>query len=518
MLLTKSNFIAGLQCEKRLWLEKFDREKQKRTEAETFRMQEGVRVGELARSLYPNGVLIKQPAWEQQQAVEATQRHLSDGANVLFESAFTSGEYAVRIDILRKKNSINVTKTKNTHPSLFDKMPEEWEIVEVKSSLWGESKNPKDDQILDAAYQYFVATKAGLNVTAVFLMLLNPDYVYTGGDYDLNLLFKETDITDIVKEKADEIEKNAGRFLSVLALSEAPPIEIGLQCEKPYKCPFFDYCHAEELDIDDILNLPRLTTSLLEKIKIAGFNKISEISDDFKLSETQRRVVDVHKSNEPFLTHTFADELRKLQYPIHFLDFETIQTALPRFPNTKPQEVIPFQWSNHIMNEDGSIYHEEFLFTKFDDPRTEFCETLYQSIKNAKTIVVYSGYEERVLNTLHKWNPELVEPILSHFKKTQFDMYKLILEQIYFKEFKGSFSLKNVLPALVSDCSYNDLEIQDGDTAWVKYFEMINPDTPPNESQKIRQNLLEYCKLDTWAMVRLYQKLLEIHDNKIATH
>jgi hypothetical protein len=246
---------------------------------------------------------------------------------------------------------------------------------------------------------------------------------------------------------------------------------------------------------------------VLATLDAAGIEDIRDIPIEFTgLNATQQRVRDCVVNDHIYLDADIVKELNQLEYPIHFLDFETFNPALPLYVGTSPYKVIPFQWSNHILSEDGSIRHEEFLHDGFDDPREEFARTLLQTLGNEGSIVVYSSFEAARIKELIQVLPHLSDELRELLPRIV-DLLKLVRAYCYHPEFHGSFSIKSVLPALVPDLSYGDLEINDGGLASVAYAEIVNPDTKQERRDHLRKCLLDYCERDTEAEVRLYQTL-----------
>jgi len=282
---------------------------------------------------------------------------------------------------------------------------------------------------------------------------------------------------------------------------------VGRQCSNPYDCAFRGYCYAS-LPEHYILQLPRVSKEVLTTLTAAGIEDIRDIPIDFSgLNATQQRVRDCVVNNRIYLDTDIVGELNQLEYPIHFLDFETFNPALPLYIGTSPYKMLPFQWSNHILNEDGSIRHEEFLHDGFDDPRVEFARTLLQSLGDKGSIVVYSSFEAARIKELMQVLPHLSDELHELIARIV-DLLKLVRTHYYHPEFHGSFSIKSVLPALVPDLGYGDLEINDGGLASTAYAEIVNPDTKQERRDHLRKCLLDYCERDTEAEVRLYQTLL----------
>ncbi|MFC1944246.1 DUF2779 domain-containing protein, partial [Chloroflexota bacterium] len=362
----------------------------------------------------------------------------------------------------------------------------------------------KEEHIPDAAIQLYVLHGCGINIRRVSLGHLDNEYVYKGGDYELDKLFQIDDITIEAKGKLPETILQLRDMREMLYQVEPPNIKVGRQCSNPYDCAFQGHCYAS-LPEHYILQLPRVSEKVLAALNAAAIEDIRDIPIDFPgLNATQQRVRDCVVNNRVYLDTDIAGELNQLKYPIHFLDFETFNPALPLYIGTSPYKVIPFQWSNHILNENGSIRHEEFLHDGLDDPRVEFARTLLQTLGDEGSIVVYSSFEASRIKELMQVLPHLSDQLHKLLARIV-DLLKLVRAYCYHPEFHGSFSIKSVLPALVPDLNYSDLEINDGGLASTAYAEIVNPDTTQERRDHLRKCLLDYCERDTEAEVRLYQ-------------
>ena len=199
-------------------------------------------------------------------------------------------------------------------------------------------------------------------------------------------------------------------------------------------------------------------------------------------------------------------KLGEVNFPVSFLDFETFNPALPAYVGTRPYQAIPFQWSLHIKHRSGDLRHESFLWTKNNDPRSTLVERLLDAIPSEGTIVAYSNYEQTVMKQLATEFPAFEDALLGLCDRT-FDLLKLVREEYYHPQFHGSFSIKSVLPVLVPEMGYQDLEIQQGLVAALDFGRMVAEDTPVEEHGKIKDALLAYCQRDTEAMVRVFDAL-----------
>lgn len=487
-MLSKSRFMTGLQCHKGLYLScYFPKLADPIGLAQQAIFDTGTKVGELARNIYPGGTLIKEDHFQHEQAVQSTQKALQDPSiPTIYEAVFLYDDIRIRADILVRTND-----------GLFD-------LIEIKST-----SKTKEEHIPDAAIQLYVLHGCGINIRRVSLGHLDNEFVYEGGDYELDKLFQIDDITIEAKDKLPEIVLQLNDMREMLYQVEPPNIKVGRQCSNPYDCAFQGHCYASVPE-HYILQLPRVSEKVLATLNAAGIEDIRDIPIDFTgLNATQQRVRDCVMNNRIYLEADITGELNQLEYPIHFLDFETFNPALPLYIGTSPYKVIPFQWSNHILSEDGSISHEEFLHNGFDDPRAEFARTLLQTLGSKGSIVVYSSFEASRIKELIQALPQLSDELHKLLIRIV-DLLKLIRAHCYHPEFHGSFSIKSVLPALVPDLNYSDLEINDGELASTAYAEIVNPDTTQERRDHLRKCLLDYCERDTEAEVRLYQTLKSI--------
>lgn len=487
-ILSKSRFMTGLQCHKGLYFScYYPKLADPISLAQQAIFDTGTKVGELARDIYPGGTLIKESHFQHEQAVKSTQKALQDPSiPTIYEAAFLYDDIRIRADILVRTND-----------GAFD-------LTEMKSTA-----KTKEEHISDVAIQLYVLQGCGINIRRTSLSHLNNEYVYEGGDYELDKLFQIDDITIEAKDELPEIVLQLHNMREMLYQVEPPDIKVGRQCSNPYDCAFQGHCYASVPE-HYILQLPRVSKKLLATLDAAGIEDIRDIPIDFTgLNATQQRVRDCVVNNRIYLDTDIAGELNQLEYPIHFLDFETFNPALPLYIGTSPYKVIPFQWSNHILSEDGSISHEEFLHDGFNDPRVGFARTLLQTLGNKGSVVVYSSFEASRIKELMQVLPHLSDDLHELLDRIV-DLLKLVRVHCYHPEFHGSFSIKSVLPALVPDLDYSDLEINDGGLASVAYAEIVDPDTKQERRDHLRKCLLDYCERDTEAEVRLYQTLKSI--------
>jgi predicted RecB family nuclease len=508
-VLTKSQFQSGRQCLKRLWFDKHQSTlRDPRTDALLDRFQDGNDVDELARQLFPHGVLIRHAAWDQAKSDEATREAIAAGADAVFQGGFSHGSFAVRVDIL-----CNHSRGDNpAQGSLFESDGRRgWELIEVKSSMVPkEGTLPKPEHLSDIAFQYFVLSQAGFIPDHCSLALISREYVYPGGEINVRDFISLVDVTSQVIGLQPTIAELAQEYIEVVA-GEQPDVQVGRHCSVPYKCDYFGHCHeGVVVALDDIALIPRIKADRLAGFRERGINSILQLRGEPELSPALGRMIRAIDSGSAVVEREVRDRLLALPRPIHFLDFETVSFVIPRFPGTRPYEVLPCQWSDHVLHADGTIDHSEFLHALPSDPRSDFLQSLYSQLDGAGSIVVYTGYERERLKQLAEWDTDLGASVYRMFGDIEFDMYELVRSFVYHPEFAGSFSLKDVLPAIVDDVGYDDLNIRDGEQAQSRYRRLHSPTASAEEKNQIYADLLAYCKVDTLALVRLFERLIEL--------
>jgi predicted RecB family nuclease len=337
-------------------------------------------------------------------------------------------------------------------------------------------------------------------------MHVNNEYIYDGNKIDPKQLFQFTDMTDEVDSVQHKIYSRINELKSVIESRTAPDISPSRHCFNPYKCEFWEHCTADMPD-SWVIHLSGISQDKFLSLRHLGIDDIADIPDGFPLSAIQDRIRKCVVNNEEFISPELHDKLTDVQYPIHFLDFETFATAIPKYANAHPYQTIPFQWSDHILNPDGTIDHLEYLCMEDKDPRQEFAETLIKSVGTSGTIFIYTTYEKGVLEQLISIFPEYSEKLNAIIARFS-DLYDVIRKHYYHPGFQGSFSLKSVLPTLLTSLSYSTLNIQEGSIASLEYLRMIDPGTREDEKQAIKNNLLIYCGHDTLAMVKIREELL----------
>jgi predicted RecB family nuclease len=485
-LLSKSRFLAGLQCPLRLWYSCFEPNlASETTPAQQALFDTGHQVGELARDRYPQGKLIDEDHHKLTEAIQATHEVLKTSSTpAIYEATFAYDDVLIRADILERAGD------------------GAWNLIEVKSGI-----GVKDYHVHDVAIQHYVLSGVGFELEQAGILNLNNEYVYDGRKLDLEALFTFEDLGDKVAGKREEIATEVQRLKAMLERTEPPAIDPSRHCRSPYDCEFFDHCR-KSMPEHWVMQLSGIRKERLDELAEMGINDIRDVPESFSLSALQARIRQCVIRDADYLSSELKSDLKEYEYPIHFLDFETIAPAIPRYANTRPYQVLPFQWSDHILSKDGTLTRKEYLCNEDKDPREELAESLLEVLGDKGDICTYGNYEKRVISELAKYLLHYRERLEAVHHRCK-DLLGRIRKGYYHPDFHGSFSLKNVLPALVPSMSYEALPIQEGSMAGLEYLRMIDPNTSSDEKERIRKDLLKYCGQDTLAMVKIREELLK---------
>ena len=478
--------MSGKQCHLRLWNDVNDRNIATPIGESTQAIfDQGHEVGQLACRLYPKGKLVQADPRDFDAASKETKLLLADhSVSAIFEAAFKYLRVQCSVDILEKQSDGS------------------YHIIEVKSAT-----KPKPVYVLDAAIQYWILTGCGLKVTKVSVMTLNSDYV-RGRRLSLRSLFKLHPCSDEVNHLQASLRSNVTAMKQMLLAEDPPDIPTGPQCSDPYDCPYFDHCSQDDPVYDHpISELGRTQQSILEKLNRLNINEIRDIPSRIELNPRQQIVVDSIKSDSAMVRGSLRSQLRQLKKPIYHLDFETINPAVPRHVGTKPFQAVPFMYSVLKEKSDGSSMHRSYLHETDDDPRREVAMHLIEDLGRRGSICVYSSFEKRVIDHLIEAYPDLADDLRS-IQKRLFDLLNTVRNHVYHPDFRGSFSLKSVLPAL-TDVDYLDLEIDEGQLASFRYLQALKT-TDATERESIFDDLVAYCDRDTLATFEVKQALQEL--------
>lgn len=486
--LSKSKFVAGVQCLKRLYLQVYQPELAAEPDDSTEAiLNQGTEVGILAQRAFPGGVTIDAGRDDLESALERTQELIADPhIPAIFEATFRYHDVLVRVDILKR-------------------LPRNrWRLIEVKSTT-----SVKDYHVYDVAIQRHVVASCGLDVKTACLMHLNRDYVYDGHQYDLGRLFTIENLNRQINKLAPDLSSILRKQWRVLKCDVAPAVEPGPQCEDPVECEFYDECH-EPVPKGHISELPRISDAKVAALIEQGVTLISDIPDVFPLGTLATRACEAIRRGKSWFNEDLPQELRKLRYPLAFMDFETLYPAIPRYAGMRAYDHIPFQWSVHRQEDrNAPLEHFEFLATDSSDPRRQFTECLCGVIKGIGHVVVYNkSFESSRLSELAAWLPEYAGKI-ARIRKRLWDLLPVMRGNVYHPAFRGSYSIKAVLPALVPKMTYVGMGIADGEQAGLAWDRLVRGNLAKVEWELVRKALLAYCRQDTLAMARLLDFLQE---------
>ena len=450
--LSKSKIIAGRQCPKRLWLEVHRRELGVYSAQTEAVFASGHRVGAVARSLRPGGILIESQE-NLSQALRDTEEALRDGADVtLFEPAFRYRDVLVRADVLERRDGVV-------------------RVVEVKSST-----SVKDYHLSDAAVQAWVIAGSGCDLGSVGIAHIDSSFVYRG-DGDYHGLFREVEVTGQIGDLVAQVPGWVTGFQMMLA-NPLPAIATGAQCSTPFDCPFFAWCSAQETEAGGLF-------------AVGSGGPPAE-----------------HRPSADYLAAAAHAQIAALGWPRFYLDFETIGFAVPVWAGTRPYEQLPFQWSCHDEHASGSLGHAEFLDISGEPPMRACAENLLLALGDEGPIMTYTNYERTMLRGLSARFEDLAEP-LAAIAERLVDLYQITRAHYRHPGLGGSYSLKAVLPTIAPDLDYAALdEVQDGLMAQAAYLAATGHDdagerVSEERRETLRRALLAYCAQDTLALVRL---------------
>ena len=486
--LSKSRFLSGSQCHLRIWNDTHARDLATDTGTSLQGVYDtGHEVGELACKRYPGGHLVAQNHLQFRDALAETQRVLKQGSvSALFEAAFEHEGLIARADIIEQLSSGG------------------WRLIEVKSTT-----GLKEIFVLDVAFQLIILRAAGLDVRDAAVMTLDRSYVYHGKSLDLARLFQLHPVMEQCEKLIHTVGEDARKMQSLIADSTPPDIEIGDHCFEPYQCPYFAHCTRDVIWPEHGINeLPSLHPNRRTELEEAGIEEIQDIPDDFPLTNLQRIVCESVREQQLLVHGNVSSMLANIKPPIRYLDFETFAPAIPRFAGTRTYDAIPFLFSVHTGHDSDTVEHIDYLYEQDDDPRPYIVQRLIEALGSEGSICTYSHYEHTVLNSLANAIPDRADE-LAAISARLFDLLPVVRNSIYHPEFRGSFSIKSVLPVLVPGMGYDDLEISDGQTASVLYIQALK-----NSKVKVRRkafnDLRAYCERDTLAMVRLHHGLQQL--------
>jgi hypothetical protein len=486
--LSKSKLLSYRQCPRRLWLE-IHRPELSELEGTEARFAAGGQVGAVARRLYDPedvGTIVDRDAEGLAAAFERT-RTLLNSPGPVFEAGLVGGGVLAFADVM-----------------LPDPGPSRgWRMIEVKASTY-----VKDYHCEDAAIQAYAAGAAGIPLSAVHVACIDNSWVY-GGDGDYRGLLYETDVTSEVRELGPEVRGWVADAQRVASRDHEPAMRTGAHCEHPFSCPFQRHCGADESQPEyPSAWLPRVMKPELRQLIANGATDMRDVPDTL-LNARQLRVKRHTLSGRPSLRRKSAAALlRGHTPPACFMDFESVQFAVPIWKGTRPYQQIPFQFSIHRLSRSRTLAQFSFLDLSGSDPSQVFAEALITAVEGSGPVFVYSApFERMCLRELGERVPRLA-PGLDAINDRIVDLLPIVRESYYHPSQQGTWGLKAVLPAIAPDLDYASLDgVQDGGMAAAAYLEATDSSTHADRKNGIERELLTYCERDTLALVRIYQFL-----------
>ena len=486
--LSKSKIIAFRQCPKRLWLE-LHKPELRDDSASAAVFQIGYQVGDIARTIYDpekTGATIDIEALGHGAALARSAELLALGHFPVFEAGVSIEGALAYADVMIPDHADGSLR---------------WKMIEVKSST-GVKPYHQDD----IAVQAHIAAASGICLSSVAVAHIDNSFVYQG-DGNYQGILREVDLTEEAVSRSGEVMEWISGAKVVAGLKEEPEISTGPHCSSPFTCGFCDYCNKDKVCPEYPLeSLPRLHYRKREQFEAEGYEDMRDVPDEY-LNTVQNRVKQCSVSGEAFFdAEGAAADLAPYGFPAFFLDFETVNFPVPIWKGTRPYQQIPFQFSLHRIDEDGGIQHTSFLDLCGADPSESFAQSLIaQCGTNGPVFVYNAGFENRIMRDLAERFPQH-EGHLDSIIDRVVDLLPIARNRYYHPSQHGSWSIKAVLPAVCPDLCYDQLDgVQDGGMAVDAFKEAIATGTDPLRKQEIELQLLEYCKLDTFAMVRLWQ-------------
>ncbi len=490
MILSKSDFLKYRACPSYFWLWKHKPElvpEESSQEVRDNKFEQGNQVEAIARRLFPDGMLVE---GYNIQAQENTKQIIASGARVLFQATvITEDNLLAMADVIERNG-------------------DGWNLFEVKSS--GEVK--EDKHIPDMAFQKIAFEKAGFKIKDTSIIHLNKEFRRRGATINPSTYFVTEKVNDRVDIILPEVDDQIILALDKLRQGDQPTTCPCRSLSRGKHCPAFSLFNTD-VPAYSVYDISRMQGKKLTELVDNEIFAIKDIPDEFKLTTNQLMQVEVEKSGQPQIdTAKVRNELAKLEYPIYFIDYESVNPAIPLLDGTKPHQQIVFQYSLHIIDSpDSKLRHTEHL-CRDSTPECyrALADQMRQDIGDSGSVVVWNKVFERDRNKeLGLLFPEL-EDFYADLNQRMYDLKDVFNNNYYVDpRFKGSNSIKDVLPALAPHLSYKELAIGKGDLASVRWYEIVTGENSTGADQ-VFNDLLEYCKLDTLAMVEIFKVLRKL--------
>ncbi len=484
--LSKSLYCSGVQCPKMLWMKKHRPELFDQSVLNQAVLDTGSDVGDLAMGLF--GDYTEVPYGDLNGMIAETKRLLANGTGIIAEASFDADGLFCSVDILKNLGGGKVG------------------LYEVKSST-----SVHEIYLHDVAYQVYVLKKAGLDVVKACLVHINREYI-RGETLEIDQLFTIEDLTEPVMQMQSETAERIGMLKALIRDEAEPSLRLGEHCFSPYDCGFWAHC-SESLPEKNVFALSGMQLRTKCKYYDEGIVSFEDLEAKARLNAGQRMQIcyELHDMEDHIETEEIRKFMKTLRYPLYFLDFESFAPAIPLYKDSKPYDQIVFQYSLHCIEDEGApLRHREFLAMPGGDPRRSLAEQLCRDIPQGACILAYNmTFEKTRITELARLYPGLSAHLMDIVANMRDLMIPFRKKQYYSKEMHGSYSIKYVLPALFPgdpDLDYHNLtDVHNGSEASAAFAAMGK--MQPDELSACRDNLLKYCCLDTYAMVKLWEKM-----------
>ena len=469
-MITKTDYLSFLDTPMHLWAVQHGRIEVGPSPYEQHLMQQGYEIEILARQFLKD--------WTLQ----------GSGAELSPEETFQDGDFQARVDLAARYPPENLL-----------------DIYEIKSA-----SSIQKEHLYDVAFQRLVC-EASEKVRDVYLVHVNKEYTRGGGELDLQDMFEVVNLNDEVESLREEVQRTRDLALQTAKMEDPESIPT---CLKPKTCPCPSLCHPD-LPERSIFEVPRLHKNKTLELRSIGVITIPDIPDDFQLSDLQSQHVKTVKTGQALINkQAILDELSRLEYPLNFLDYETYNPGKPIFPGYKPHQHVVYQYSLHVLKDpEGELEHYESLQADKEDPGFKLAENLSGHMPARGSVIVWNrSFEAGRNQEMAERYPPFRDRLLD-INDRIFDLMDIFKKGYYIHpDFRGSASIKNVLPVLVPDFAgrYAELPISNGEEAMLAWGELQTGELSPDQEEQIRCSLLKYCELDTLAMVKIWEKLRKI--------
>jgi hypothetical protein len=485
-MLTKTDFLRYLECPIHLWLHKHQPHhvgSHVINPQLKWVFEQGNMVEAQARRMFPDGKLVK---GHSEASKAQTDKLIATGATTIFQATAIDDGIMAMADIFR-----------------YNKKTKCWDIFEVKSAT-----DVKEGYAYDVCFQRIAFRKAGYKVGRLTLVHVNGEYV-KNGEIDPKKFLILQDITEQADAIEETVEQGISAALALITHSELPPRDQVTCTCTPKHCPCVQFCYPD-LPEYSIFNLTYIHVKKAQDLYAAGIRIITDLPEDFPLTEAQSCQMQCARTGKPIVAVAdIQSALSDLKYPIHFFDYETFFPAIPLFDGYKPYQQMVFQYSLHTLKSpDGELEHKEHLAMELVDPAPKILAALAEHMCVKGTVVVWNkSFEMNRNKEMAESQPKFAK-LLHSINDRVFDLMEIFRKHFYVHpDFRGSCSIKDILPVLVPQLSYKTLTIQEGGTASLTWYRMLTDGRNEEEKHKTCADLLAYCKLDTLAMVEIYRSL-----------